>query len=106
MTAGSIEKDQKSDLSGTGKGESNPAGRPGSEKDMAGCALFLASRAAIYMNGQVSRVVAVRASWSAGRLLKADMGITGVDRLSFRTEGRLCLETPACERMDRDRTLE
>ncbi|KAH8088127.1 short chain dehydrogenase/reductase [Filobasidium floriforme] len=52
MTAGSVEKDQKSDLSGTGKGESNPAGRPGSEKDMAGCALFLASRAAIYMNGQ------------------------------------------------------
>lgn len=56
MTAGSVEKDQKSDLSGTGKGESNPAGRPGSEKDMAGCALFLASRAAVYMNGQVSAI--------------------------------------------------
>lgn len=54
MTAGSVEKDQKSDLSGTGKGESNPAGRPGDEKDMAGCALFLASRAAVYINGQVS----------------------------------------------------
>jgi NAD(P)-dependent dehydrogenase (short-subunit alcohol dehydrogenase family) len=52
MTAGGKEADQKSDLTGTGKGEGNPAGRPGSEKDMAGCALFLASRAAVFCNGQ------------------------------------------------------
>jgi NAD(P)-dependent dehydrogenase (short-subunit alcohol dehydrogenase family) len=47
MTAGGSSEDQKSDLSGTGKGEGNPAGRPGDEKDMAGCVLFLASRAGI-----------------------------------------------------------
>jgi len=52
MTAGDSGEDQKSDLSGTDKGAGNPAGRPGNEKDMAGCVLFLASRAGIYINGQ------------------------------------------------------
>lgn len=47
MTAGSKRDDQKSSLAGTGKGESNPAGRPGDEKDMAGTILFLASRAGV-----------------------------------------------------------
>lgn len=47
MTAGSKQEDQKSSLAGTGKGESNPAGRSGDEKDMAGTILFLASRAGV-----------------------------------------------------------
>ncbi|KAJ9117807.1 hypothetical protein QFC20_000087 [Naganishia adeliensis] len=47
MTAGSKQEDQKSSLAGTGKGESNPAGRPGDEKDMAGTVVFLASRAGV-----------------------------------------------------------
>ena len=54
MTANHVGDDQKSSLEGTGKGQGNPAGRPGNEKDMAGCALFLASRAAVFINGQVS----------------------------------------------------
>ncbi|GHJ83894.1 hypothetical protein NliqN6_0296 [Naganishia liquefaciens] len=52
MTAGGKQDNQKSSLEGTGKGESNPAGRPGDEKDMAGTILFLASRAGVYFNGQ------------------------------------------------------
>lgn len=47
MTAGGKQDDQKSSLEGTGKGQSNPAGRPGDEKDMAGTILFLASRAGV-----------------------------------------------------------
>lgn len=47
MTAGDTQDDHKSSLAGTGKGESNPAGRPGDEKDMAGTILFLASRAGV-----------------------------------------------------------
>jgi hypothetical protein len=37
----------KNDLSGTGKGESLPAGRPGNEKDMAAAVLYLASYAGV-----------------------------------------------------------
>lgn len=48
MTAGeSDEHTHKSDLSGTGKGESLPAGRPGREKDMAAVTLYLASYAGV-----------------------------------------------------------
>lgn len=53
MTAGeSDEHTHKSDLSGTGKGESLPAGRPGHEKDMAAVTLYLASYAGVFVNGQ------------------------------------------------------
>lgn len=44
MTAGGKDDEtHKSDLSGTGKGESLPAGRPGKEEDMAAAVLYLAS---------------------------------------------------------------
>jgi NAD(P)-dependent dehydrogenase (short-subunit alcohol dehydrogenase family) len=48
MTAqDSDEHTHKSDLSGTGKGEGLPAGRPGDEKDMAAAILYLASYAGV-----------------------------------------------------------
>jgi hypothetical protein len=44
MTAGeSSSETHKSDLSGSGKGEGLPAGRPGKEEDMAAATLYLAS---------------------------------------------------------------
>jgi hypothetical protein len=44
MTAGESDSNtHKSDLSGTGKGEGLPSGRPGSEVDMAAATLYLAS---------------------------------------------------------------
>ncbi|CAL8582684.1 hypothetical protein XPA_008335 [Xanthoria parietina] len=50
MTAGSSGDDQKSEL----KPElSNPAGRPGSDSDMAACILFLAGPGGLFMNAQV-----------------------------------------------------
>ncbi|ORY28611.1 hypothetical protein BCR39DRAFT_534374 [Naematelia encephala] len=54
MTAGdSSQESHKSDLSGTGKGESLPAGRPGNEKDMAAVTIYLASYAGVFLNGQL-----------------------------------------------------
>ncbi|KAL7423551.1 hypothetical protein Q5752_001131 [Cryptotrichosporon argae] len=53
MTAGDSDPHtHKSDLSGSGKGESLPAGRPGDEKDMAAATLFLASYGGVFVNGQ------------------------------------------------------
>ncbi|KAL8993849.1 MAG: hypothetical protein Q9169_006037 [Polycauliona sp. 2 TL-2023] len=50
MTAGSSGDDQKSEL----KPEmSNPAGRPGSDSDMAACILFLAGPGGLFMNAQI-----------------------------------------------------
>ncbi|KAL8653278.1 MAG: hypothetical protein Q9226_003914 [Calogaya cf. arnoldii] len=50
MTAGSSGDDQKSEL----KPEmSNPAGRPGSDSDMAACILFLAGPGGVFLNSQV-----------------------------------------------------
>ncbi|KAI4236099.1 MAG: hypothetical protein LQ349_002751 [Xanthoria aureola] len=50
MTAGSSGDDQKSEL----KPElSNPAGRPGSDSDMAACILFLAGPGGLFLNAQV-----------------------------------------------------
>lgn len=48
MTAEASDPDtHQSDLSGTGKGESLPAGRPGKEEDMAAATLYLASYAGV-----------------------------------------------------------
>jgi len=51
MTAGESDESNKSELPGFGG--SLPAKRAGDEKDMAGCILFLASRAAMFCNGQI-----------------------------------------------------
>jgi len=51
MTAGESDSNNKSELPDAGKGL--PAGRPGKDEDMAGSILFLASRAAIFYNGQI-----------------------------------------------------
>ncbi|KAL8970247.1 MAG: hypothetical protein Q9183_001610 [Haloplaca sp. 2 TL-2023] len=50
MTAGSSGSDQKSELKPS---SSNPAGRPGSDSDMAANILFLAGPGGLFMNGQV-----------------------------------------------------
>ena len=50
MTAGSSDEDQKSRLD---MNMSNPAGRPGSDADMAANVLFLAGPGGVFMNGQV-----------------------------------------------------
>ncbi|KAL9637861.1 MAG: hypothetical protein Q9204_001708 [Flavoplaca sp. TL-2023a] len=50
MTAGSSGDDQKSELKPE---SSNPAGRPGSDSDMAACILFLAGPGGVFLNGQV-----------------------------------------------------
>ncbi|KAI4232057.1 MAG: hypothetical protein L6R40_007529 [Gallowayella cf. fulva] len=50
MTAGSSGEDQKSELEPK---SSNPAGRPGSDSDMAACILFLAGPGGLFMNSQV-----------------------------------------------------
>ncbi|KAI4102421.1 MAG: hypothetical protein LQ345_007374 [Seirophora villosa] len=50
MTAGSSGDDQKSDLEPK---SSNPAGRPGSDSDMAACILFLAGPGGVFLNSQV-----------------------------------------------------
>jgi NAD(P)-dependent dehydrogenase (short-subunit alcohol dehydrogenase family) len=48
MTAQSSDPDtHKSDLSGTGRGDNLPAGRPGNESDMAAAVLYLASYAGV-----------------------------------------------------------
>ncbi|WWD18206.1 hypothetical protein CI109_102656 [Kwoniella shandongensis] len=53
MTAGDSDPDShKNDLSDTQKGKSLPAGRPGSETDMAAATLYLASYAGVFVNGQ------------------------------------------------------
>ncbi|KAI9876057.1 MAG: hypothetical protein M1830_007436 [Pleopsidium flavum] len=50
MTAGSSGDDQKSNLD---MQMSNPAGRPGSDADMAACILFLAGPGGVFLNSQV-----------------------------------------------------
>ncbi|KAL8706763.1 MAG: hypothetical protein Q9201_000189 [Fulgogasparrea decipioides] len=50
MTAGSSGDDQKSELKPE---SSNPAGRPGSDSDMAACILFLAGPGGVFLNSQV-----------------------------------------------------
>ncbi|KAL8849873.1 MAG: hypothetical protein Q9221_005139 [Calogaya cf. arnoldii] len=50
MTAGSSGDDQKSELNPE---SSNPAGRPGSDSDMAACILFLAGPGGVFLNAQV-----------------------------------------------------
>ncbi|KAF4629645.1 hypothetical protein G7Y89_g8498 [Cudoniella acicularis] len=50
MTAGESDENQKSDLGGQ---SSNPGGQPGSDTNMAACALFLAGPAGIFLNGQI-----------------------------------------------------
>ncbi|KAL8815859.1 MAG: hypothetical protein Q9223_005043 [Gallowayella weberi] len=50
MTAGSSGEDQKSELEPK---LSNPAGRPGSDSDMAACILFLAGPGGLFLNSQV-----------------------------------------------------
>lgn len=50
MTAGSSGSDQKSELQPK---SSNPAGRPGSDADMAACILFLAGPGGVFLNSQV-----------------------------------------------------
>ncbi|KAL8946825.1 MAG: hypothetical protein Q9222_006833 [Ikaeria aurantiellina] len=50
MTAGSSGEDQKSELQPK---SSNPAGRPGSDSDMAACILFLAGPGGVFLNSQV-----------------------------------------------------
>ncbi|KAL8911543.1 MAG: hypothetical protein Q9171_003307 [Xanthocarpia ochracea] len=50
MTAGSSGEDQKSELKPE---SSNPAGRPGSDADMAACILFLAGPGGVFLNSQV-----------------------------------------------------
>ncbi|KAL8772324.1 MAG: hypothetical protein Q9209_002536 [Squamulea sp. 1 TL-2023] len=50
MTAGSSGDNQKSELKPE---SSNPAGRPGSDSDMAACILFLAGPGGVFLNSQV-----------------------------------------------------
>ena len=50
MTAGSSGPDQKSELRSK---SSNPAGRPGSDADMAACILFLTGPGGVFLNSQV-----------------------------------------------------
>jgi len=50
MTTGHSNDDQKSSID---KGMSNPAGRPGSDQDMAACILYLAGPGGVFLNGQV-----------------------------------------------------
>ncbi|KAL8760528.1 MAG: hypothetical protein Q9184_003292 [Pyrenodesmia sp. 2 TL-2023] len=50
MTAGGSGEDQKSELQPE---SSNPAGRPGSDSDMAACILFLAGPGGVFLNSQV-----------------------------------------------------
>ncbi|KAL8842740.1 MAG: hypothetical protein Q9170_000396 [Blastenia crenularia] len=50
MTAGQSGDDQKSELEPK---SSNPAGRPGSDSDMAACILFLAGPGGVFLNSQV-----------------------------------------------------
>ncbi|KAI9681231.1 MAG: hypothetical protein M1817_002513 [Caeruleum heppii] len=50
MTAGGSGEDNKSEL---GSGMSNPAGRPGSDADMAASILFLAGPGGVFYNGQI-----------------------------------------------------
>ncbi|KAL8630103.1 hypothetical protein Q9189_004176 [Teloschistes chrysophthalmus] len=50
MTAGSSGDDQKSELKPE---SSNPAGRPGSDSDMAACILFLSGPGGVFLNSQV-----------------------------------------------------
>ncbi|KAL8939061.1 MAG: hypothetical protein Q9216_003568 [Gyalolechia sp. 2 TL-2023] len=50
MTAGDSGSDQKSELQPK---SSNPAGRPGSDSDMAACILFLAGPGGVFLNSQV-----------------------------------------------------
>ena len=49
MTTGSSEDDQKSNID---KKSSNPAGRPGSDADMAACILFLTGPGGLFLNNQ------------------------------------------------------
>ncbi|KKY26486.1 putative short chain dehydrogenase reductase [Phaeomoniella chlamydospora] len=50
MTTGESGDDQKSQID---KKLTNPAGRPGSDQDMAACILFLAGPGGLFLNGQV-----------------------------------------------------
>ncbi|KAF8538489.1 hypothetical protein BDD12DRAFT_885184 [Trichophaea hybrida] len=51
MTAGESDEANKSSLEGKGKGL--PAGRSGSEEDMAAAILYLAGKGGVFLNGQV-----------------------------------------------------
>lgn len=50
MTTGESGEDQKSQID---KKLSNPAGRPGSDQDMAACILYLAGPGGLFLNGQI-----------------------------------------------------
>ncbi|KAL8885671.1 MAG: hypothetical protein Q9192_006607 [Flavoplaca navasiana] len=79
MTAGSSGDDQKSELKPE---SSNPAGRPGSDSDMAACILFLAGPGGVFLNGQAPMFVRVLGiSWEAVYVDICKGGMHAIDRI-------------------------